>query len=570
MRTVLHVLIATFWLGISGVTSAYADKKVALVVGNGAYRNVVDLPNPPNDAREVANSLRRLGFLVVEGIDLSHDAMLGKLREFSSALVGADVGLFFYAGHGLQVAGENYLVPIDAVLKGEADLDFAAIKVDVVVRQLLREAKIKVVVLDSCRDNPLAVVLARSMASNPQTRSRSGSVQAGMGTIDTQGASGTMIAFATAPGKVALDGDSRHSPFTQALLEHLETPDLDIDLMMKRVRGQVVRSTENKQEPYTTSSLTAEYYLNPRGGATNQQVASLPPSTGSTSDATAGNQRSSNQSGNHPSTGGQSSGGNTSTSSPTFDPRQMEFELWRSAQANNTVGEYNAYLQQFPNGTFSDMARTRVAALQSGAPVANQGNPQGGGQGTGSRISAVPAGTTAMISTEALTGEASQGTEGALNLGTSEWRDAQKKLTALGFSTNGTDGRVGDGTRRAVKDWQGAKKLAATGYLNGPQYQALLAEYTPSSRAVDKDDDGPKRARNKDDDPPKRARKDDDDDKPRKRAVASNNDDAPARQRSRSSNGGGSGGGSVSVPSVVGMALAIGGGLAIARGFRRR
>ena len=491
MRTVLHVLIATFWLGIAGVTSAYADKKVALVVGNGAYRNVVDLPNPPNDAREVANSLRRLGFLVVEGIDLSHDAMLGKLREFSSALVGADVGLFFYAGHGLQVAGENYLVPIDAVLKGEADLDFAAIKVDVVVRQLLREAKIKVVVLDSCRDNPLAVVLARSMASNPQTRSRSGSVQAGMGTIDTQGASGTMIAFATAPGKVALDGDSRHSPFTQALLEHLETPDLDIDLMMKRVRGQVVRSTENKQEPYTTSSLTAEYFLNRRGGTVNQQVATSPPSLNSAMDAI--NQRLSSR----PSTGSDSYGGNSSAGpGPAFDPRQMEIELWRSAQANNSIAEYNVYLQQFPNGAFAAMARTRVAALQPGTSAAKQGNPQG----SGSRVGGVPAGTTAVIQSEALRGEASQGTEGTLNLGTSEWREAQMKLTALGYSTNGTDGRVGDGTRQAIKDWQISKKLAATGYFNGPQHQALLAEYTPSRPTADKDDDQPKRSRAKDDD----------------------------------------------------------------------
>src|SRR5258708_4404899 len=116
-------------------TDSYAERRVALVIGNGAYKNTVTLPNAGNDARAIAAKLRELGFLVIEGIDLGQADITGKLKEFSRSMDGADIALFFYAGHGLQISGENYLVPVDAVLKDERDVDFETVKVDLVMRQ---------------------------------------------------------------------------------------------------------------------------------------------------------------------------------------------------------------------------------------------------------------------------------------------------------------------------------------------------------------------------------------------------------------------------------------------------
>lgn len=233
MVRVIYFFVAAVFVSGFACDPSFAEKRVALVIGNGAYRAPLELANPPEDARAVADALRRVGFQVLQGYDLKNTDMMAMMKEFSRTLEGADVGLFYYADHGMQVASENYLVPVDAVLKDERDLEFDAVKLDSVMRQLLRDAKVKIVILDACRDNPLATQISRSLGA---ARSRSLNPMAGMAAIDTQSASGTMIAFATSPGTVASDGDGKHSPFTTALLTHLETPNLYIDLMMKRVR----------------------------------------------------------------------------------------------------------------------------------------------------------------------------------------------------------------------------------------------------------------------------------------------------------------------------------------------
>ncbi len=425
-----------------GAIPAFAEKRVALVIGNGAYKNTVELPNAPADAQAVTGSLRRLGFHVVEGINLSHSGMTDKLREFSRALVGAEVGMFFYAGHGLQVAGENHLVAVDAALKREGDLEFETMKVDQVLRQMQRETKVKVVILDACRDNPLAQELSRSMAqSGPASRSRSTSIAAGMSAIDATSANGTLIAFATAPGSVALDGSGKNSPFTEALLQHMETPDIDIDVMMKRVRGQVTRSTGERQQPWTNSSLTADFYLKPGKDA---QAAQSPAGTPVVTAAL-------------PQIGGGQPPANS------FDPRQMELTLWQEAQKSKSVKDYQAYLDAYPNGTFAGVARNRVAAV--------------GGKDGGSAA-------TVDLTRDVRAAEATEATEGQLALDNKAWREIQRRLTGLGYNTRGVDGSTGPGTRKAVQDWQKARSYTATGYLNQPQYQALLVERIPEKKSA--------------------------------------------------------------------------------------
>jgi uncharacterized caspase-like protein len=220
-------LICPLWPG----SLAAAESRVALVMGNTAYQHAPALANPLNDAVAMAAALRRLDFAVEEALDLDRRGMLEALRRFSGLLASADVGLFYYAGHALQVSGRNYLVPVDASLEREADLLFQAIDLALVLRLLEERPRTSIVVLDACRDNPLARSLARSMG-----RTRSQAVGRGLAAIES--GIGTLIAYATEPDDVALDGEGDHSPFTAALLDHIETPALEIRQMLSRARAR--------------------------------------------------------------------------------------------------------------------------------------------------------------------------------------------------------------------------------------------------------------------------------------------------------------------------------------------
>ena len=232
--------------------SAFA-RKVALVIGNGDYRVAGRLTNPTNDAGDMAAALRRLGFDVVEGRNLDRRAMDDAIREFGRKLERADLALFFYAGHGLQVNGKNYLVPIDAKLERAGDLALDTVDVATVLAQMEAEKRVNLVFLDACRDNPLSRSLARSLGT------RSTSVGAGLAPI--QSSIGTMITYATQPDNVALDGDGRNSPFTTALLKHIATPGVDIGAIMRRVRADVIAATREKQVPWDHSSLVGDVVL---------------------------------------------------------------------------------------------------------------------------------------------------------------------------------------------------------------------------------------------------------------------------------------------------------------------
>jgi hypothetical protein len=247
---------------------AHAADRVALVIGNGAYQNAGALPNPPNDAADVAQALRAIGFDVVEGRDLDKRAMEEKIQAFSRKLDNADMALFFYAGHGMQVAGRNYLVPVDAKVERAGDLSFQTIDVTQVLAQMEAEKRVNLVFLDACRDNPISRSLARSMGT------RSASVGSGLASI--QSGVGTMIAYATQPDAVALDGEGRNSPFTTALLKHVRTPGLDISVVMRRIRADVVTATKSKQVPWDHSSLIGDVVLVPSGASAKTPTTAPP------------------------------------------------------------------------------------------------------------------------------------------------------------------------------------------------------------------------------------------------------------------------------------------------------
>jgi len=273
MRWFLALSVA---LGLLAGTSsgALAEMRVALVVGNSAYQSTTPLANPLNDARDMAAALEAVGFEVVEALDADRRKLDGALRAFTDKLAGADVALFFYAGHGLQVGAQNYLVPVDAKLERERDLEFEAVKLDFVLRQMEidREGKTTIVILDACRDNPLTRNLARTMGT------RSTAVGRGLAAAST--GLGTFIAYSTQPGNVAVDGQGRNSPFTAALVKHMGEKGRNLPATMIEVRKEVVAATGGAQVPWDHSALTGDFYFAPGTAApTPGTVASAPSGT---------------------------------------------------------------------------------------------------------------------------------------------------------------------------------------------------------------------------------------------------------------------------------------------------
>ncbi len=402
--------------------AALADKRVAFVVGNAAYKNVPPLPNPAIDAKTMAQTLRNVGFEVVEGTNLSRDKMTEKLLDFGRKAEGADVAVFYYAGHGIAVNGTNYLLPVDADLKSEADVKLgAAINVDLTLEQTMQDAKVKLVFLDACRDNPFTAKIRSAKATRGVT------VDSGLAAM-TSG-EGTLIAFATGPGQTALDGDKgANSPFTKALVANITQPGMEIQQAMTRVRAQVNEETNKGQLPWGHTNLIGSVYLNQASlpADSKAEIAAATP---------AGNQAS-----------------------------DVELEFWRSVKDTRKVEELNAYLGSYPNGVFKAIALARIAKLQGGATDATRN---------------------LTADTSAVEDEADQVSEDKIGLDRSQRRDAQRRLTRLGFDVHAS-GRFDDETRGVIKRWQAARGYPATGYLNKAQHTALIGEQL-AARTADED-----------------------------------------------------------------------------------
>ncbi|OQW61235.1 MAG: hypothetical protein A4S14_17710 [Proteobacteria bacterium SG_bin9] len=315
---------------------AAAQDRVALVVGNGAYVNAKALPNPINDAGDMAAVLKELGFTVVTGTNTNKVEFDQKVREFARAVRTAKVAAFFYAGHGMQVAGKNYAIPIDAKLEGAADLAVETVDIDQVVSIMESDPnRVNLVFLDACRDNPLTRTFARNL---PNTRAAS--VGSGLNAIEA--GRGTMIAFSTAPNKVALDGQGRNSPFTAALVKHIKTPGLDIAFVMRRVTADVEKSSGGTQVPWVHASLISDVTL--AAGDANVATPSPPPPPIS------------------------------QTPSPPVDEI-----AWFFVRNSPRVEELTRFIETFPNSKYVDSAKASIAALQAGSGATKL--PQHSGSG---------------------------------------------------------------------------------------------------------------------------------------------------------------------------------------------
>ena len=391
--------------------AAQAALRVALVIGNAAYEHIDPLRTPGNDAAGMEAALGRLGFEVVLGKDLDRGGFYDTLGEFDEASRGADVTLLFYAGHGLQVQGKNWLAPVDARLGSRLDLRRGAVELDTVLEHM-RGTK-KLVCLDACRNNPLAGDLARSMGV-----SRAAATSRGLARV--QSGSGTLIGYATAPDDVAADGEGRHSPFTEALLAHIETPGLSVNDMFGEVSGAVSRATGGKQVPWSHSSL-GRFYL------ASAATPALPPKDTAASAA-----------------------GGTAPPLSSWDAAK---EVHEEARKVGSVAADQSVAKHSPDPFEGGRARAQAANLGE-PPGAAGGDPVDEGAPAAPWPQAVGKG---------------------LGLSREDRRLVQMGLASVGHDPGPADGVFGGRTRRALSAWQGTRGLEATGYLTKEQGEVLAA-----------------------------------------------------------------------------------------------
>ena len=394
---------------------AAASERVALILGNGNYRNAPVLPNAPADARAMAGVLRKLGFEVFEGVDLDRAATDALIHRFARELDDAEVALFFYSGHGMQVAGENYLVPVDAKLEHEADLDFETVPLRRIMSQLERSDRTSLVFLDACRDNPF---LRRVASRSTGTRGGLAPLQSGVGTL---------VAYATAPDTVAMDGTGDHSPFTTSLLAHIETPGLEVGQLLKKVRADVIADTNRAQVPWDHSSLVGDFYF-------------VPPVA---SEATAASVAASDQ--------------------PAMTDEQRFWDAAQSLQGpERKIPALEAYLASYPSGEFASLAKLQLDDLK--AKQATEAQVAALGPTAASRTGGPAATAPLPPEPEVLSPE--EAAERDLRLDRAKRRQIQRWLTELGLETRGTDGSFGRNTRNAILAFQRRNGLPATGYLD--------------------------------------------------------------------------------------------------------
>lgn len=259
---VRFIFISLVALGFLNFTSsAFAEKgRVALVIGNSAYQHTSPLDNPKNDALVMTKVLKELGFEVISSLDLSQNDMKRAIKTFAQKLEAGGrgtVGLFYYAGHGVQVGGRNYLIPVSAKISSAVDVEIESIDLEVVTNAMnVAGNGFNVVVLDACRDNPF--------------KSSTRSLSRGLARINAP--KGSLIAYATSPGDVAADGEGENSPYTAALVKTMQEPGLTIERVFKRVRLQVHEETKETQTPWESSSLTGDFYFLPEGSETRPKV----------------------------------------------------------------------------------------------------------------------------------------------------------------------------------------------------------------------------------------------------------------------------------------------------------
>ena len=305
-----------FWLALVGAASA--EKRVALVIGNAGYESVPRLTNPTNDAAAIGEAFTRLGFTVSRQTDVGFDAMRRALKDFAGIAAGADLAVIYYAGHGMEIGGDNYLVLIDAKLASDVDVPYEAISVNLALGALEGARGTRLLILDACRNNPFLAKI------HVGARSRS----IGRGLARVEPGVGTIVAYAAKEGTTAEDGDADHSPFTKALLKHIEEPGIDIQFLFREVRDTVLEDTNGTMAVHLGSLPGRAVLLSP---AKEPEPSPPPPS------ADAGNEIA------------------------------AEVAFWNTVENSGDRKLLELYLTQYPNRRFASLAKIFIARIDSEA-----------------------------------------------------------------------------------------------------------------------------------------------------------------------------------------------------------
>ncbi len=508
LKTISARVIVAACAFLMVAAAATADGRVALVVGNSAYEHVSTLPNPRNDAAAIQSKLEELGFDVIASLDADRSRLRADLDRFTEEAASAEIALIFYAGHGLQISGENYLLPVDAAISAPTDLNTTAIRASDLYQAFLEaQPELAILILDACRNNPLSDALGTTPGLT------SGSVSP-REFVQQPESAGMIIAFAAAPGAVAYDGTDGNSPYTTALLQWIDRPGLELGTMFRKVRGTVLDITQGAQVPWVEEALLREVYLNPIDPSRIAEVvdgarielalletirALDDPAEQAAAvefydrfvvapeeDATV-----------------QRASLNIDTPLSREEDFAQQGLIWLSIRKSDDPEVFRAFLNYFPQSPFEDLARSRIedledagpvevfaeldignfgAATDAGVPLASLPSPDGA---TGLPAGTSPASPSGLVDSltaattplaEVQPPRSPAETEAALNFGTEERAAVQALLAQAGLYRGALDADYGPGTRGAIGQFQARFGLTETGYLDIPTLRSLVRQ----------------------------------------------------------------------------------------------
>ena len=448
-------MTASAILALSALAShVWAGQRVALVIGNGSYAHASALANPLNDAADIGTSLERLGFKVTRIVNADRAELWDGLQKFSLAASASEVAVVFYAGHGIEVDRRNFLVPVDARLLSDADVEFETVPLDLLMRTVERTRGLRLIILDACRNNPFAAAMQRAGATR--------SIGRGLARVEPSGE--TLVAYAAKEGTVAADGEGRrNSPYTSALLAQLEEPGLEVGLMFRRVRDAVLASTGGQQEPFVYGSLSSRgAYL-----AAAPEPAPSPDPAPPPSDASA----------------------ESRPAHVGITSEEVAARAYEAAERVNTVTVYKAVVRRFPGSIYAELAQAQIGKLTKVATASSEEmEVEPATEAAAQQKPDVQAAVAPEEREQAVSAEppapAPETIEGALNLTREERRRIQQGLASLGFNPGPADGLFGRDTRKALERWQSSQKMATTGYLDAETAKTLLGAQPKTSITV--------------------------------------------------------------------------------------
>lgn len=420
---------------------AYAAKRVALVIGNSSYERIGKLANPINDAVLLGGKLTNLGFDVLLHTDLKFNEFSDVLRQFETELEGAEAALFFYAGHGMQFRKENYLLATDANLRDEHDVSTSGRDLKSIIEIMERKVPLSLVFVDACRDNPMANQLVDRLGS------KSRSLGIGRGLAPVEHTANTLIAFATKPGAIAADGDGKNSPFTASLAQHIETANIEVSTMLKRVTRDVLERTEHKQRPEVVASMDSEFYF------FQNEIA---PQATVTYDSDA-------------------------------QKELLATKALQNAMVINSPISFQAVIDAFPGTNASDIAdqllKQKLDTLAKQQKKATSSNQQVA-ISAADLLKKLDAAQSSDTVTEVVS-LTPEDVETSLGLDKDGFKKIQNALNMLGFDAGVADGVFGGKSRKALKSFQVANRIEQTGFIDNASLLHLIKVFEETPKTYD-------------------------------------------------------------------------------------